>query len=162
MEDPIIRTTVDRVAVEQTMHDYAVAADAGDAARLRVLFADDATARYARDDRLDGGDRIADWLTGATERIVYGQHVITTQRVDVDGDRAEVLAYLVSLQVLDADPDEALVMHSTYHVRMRREHRWLIEDLQLDVGWIEKRRADQTELMKLTRTMPEPATGAAR
>lgn len=143
--------------VEQVLRDYALAADSGDAAALRRLFADDATARYARDDELVGGDAIAEWLGGALGAVVYGQHAITPNLVDFDedGQRADVVAYLVSFQVLESDLDQALEMHSTYRTTVRLEDRWVIERLELDVGWIEIRSADQTELMKLTRTMPE-------
>ena len=142
-----VRRLQDRADLQDLVFAYASACDRRDEQEWRRVFTDDARARYGKDEPLAGKDAIVAWLLRATAPTTWGHHLINPYRTDVDGDTADVLAYLVSHQVFDADLDAATMMTSRYQLRCRRgASGWQIAELTLTVGWFEVRHADQSLL----------------
>lgn len=137
---------LDKALISETLQSYALGCDTRDIEGLRQVFSEDAAAQYSADPWLRGRGTIVDWLDGATEGLLYSQHNITPVRVAVDGDRAEVVAYLTSYQRTDAAPDQLIKMSSRYDFRLVRDAGvWRISELVLHVGWFETRSFAQPE-----------------
>ena len=138
----------DRAALEDLVKRYALGCDArGDAAVLRTTFTDDAVGTYAGADPLIGADAIIEWIAAMTATAVWQQHMISPYSYEIDGDEARVIAYLISHQNFEPNPDVTTMMSSRYTLRcVRTEAGWRIKDLRLTVGWIESRYGDQSKL----------------
>lgn len=119
---------------------YAVACDERDQGALAALFHPEATAVYIEDTELTGGTEIATWVIGAMAHLVWQQHGLSVMTVDVDGDRASVVAYLTSTQVAADSPGTATVMNCRYDTELvLAGANWLIRRLHFGVGTIEQR-----------------------
>jgi hypothetical protein len=82
-----------------------------------------------------------------TAPAIWQQHMISPFSYEVDGDRARVVAYLISHQNFDSNPNVTTMMSSRYTLQcVRTESGWRIKDLLLVVGWIESRFGDQSGL----------------
>ncbi len=141
MDETTLQRLVDRLDIQDALTTYATAIDAGDWATLRTVFADDATALYDRDSGvLTGGDTIVAWVQAATADLDWQHHMISVYGVEIDGDEATALIYLLSHQTLHGVPDQIRMMTSKYRNRLRRVgDRWCISALDLEVGWYEER-----------------------
>lgn len=142
-----VRRLSDRADLQDLVFAYANACDRRDEAAWRRIFTADARAKYGKDDWLTGGEAILAWLQQATAPALWSHHLINPYTIEVDGDHAKVLAYLVSHQVFETDLDAATMMTSRYQLACRRGAvGWQIECLELTVGWYEVRHADQSLL----------------
>ncbi len=141
MDEAKLQRLVDRLDIHDTITTYAAAIDAGDFATVRAVFADDATARYDVDSGLlQGGDAIVEWLKGATADLDWQHHMVSIYGVEIDGDEATALIYLLSHQTVIGVPHETRMMTSKYRNVLRRiDGRWRISVLDLEVGWYEQR-----------------------
>lgn len=142
-----LRRLVDRLDIQDTLTKYAATIDVKDFDGLRTCFADDARASYGSDaDPLEGGDAIVAWVSEAVAPLEWQHHLMSVYGVEVDGDEATALIYLLSHQTVGGVPDEIRMMTSRYHNRLSRvDGRWLISDLRLEVGWYEERSPKQKE-----------------
>ncbi len=142
-----VRHLAARADLQDLVFRYATACDHSDVATLQGIFAPDARAKYGKDEPLVGAEDIVTWLAAATRPTVWGHHFINPYAVDVRGDRADVLAYLLSHQVFEADLDAVTMMTSRYQLQcVRTASGWQITQLDLTVGWFEVRTADQALL----------------
>lgn len=142
MDEATLQRLVDRLDIQDALTTYAAAIDAGDFATLRTVFTDDATALYDKDSgQLRGGDNIVAWVKDATADLDWQHHMISIYGVDIDGDRATALVYLLSHQTVVGSPHQTRMMSSKYRNKLRRDHdgRWRLSDLDLEVGWFEER-----------------------
>lgn len=134
---------------------YCVACDTRDRPRLLELFDADARATYDTADELRGASEIANWICAATAHLVWQQHSAQVMSVDVEGSRADVVAYLNSHQVAADDTELVTSMISRYDLVLRRtESRWRIAELDLVVGITEHRPAQLGA--RIGRTGKEP------
>jgi hypothetical protein len=142
-----VRRLADRADLQDLVFRYAMACDRRDVPAWQEIFAPDARAKYGKDDWLIGSGVIVAWLSDATRPTTWGHHFINPYSVDVHGDRADVLAYLISHQVFETDLDAATMMTSRYQLQcVRTVSGWQIAQLDLTVGWFEVRAADQSLL----------------
>jgi hypothetical protein len=142
-----VRTLEDRAELEDLVKRYAIGCDTRDRAVLRSTFTSDARATYASDEPLVGADAIVGWIGEMTAAALWQQHMISPYSYEIDGDRARVIAYLISHQNFDANPHVTTMMTSRYTLQCARtDDGWLIKDLVLMVGWIESRYGDQAKL----------------
>lgn len=142
-----IQALEDRAALEDLVKRYAVGCDTRDAAVLSSTFTSDAHAKYAGDAPLIGADSIVGWIGQATAATIWQQHMISPYSYAIDGDRARVMAYLISHQNYQDNPNVATMMTSRYNLEcVRTDDGWRIKDLVLVVGWIESRYGDQSKL----------------
>jgi hypothetical protein len=137
----------DRAALDDLVKRYALGCDGKDREVLLSVFASNAQAKYASDEALQGAEAIVDWISMMTASSVWQQHLISPYSFEIDGDQASVIAYLVSHQNFDTDPNVTTMMSSRYALQcVRTDAGWRISDLNLRVGWIESRTADQEQL----------------
>jgi hypothetical protein len=142
-----VRRLADRADLQDLVFRYATACDRRDVSAWQAIFTQDARAKYGKDGWLIGSNDIVGWLSAATRPTTWGHHFINPYAVDVSGDRADVLAYLLSHQVFEADLDAATMMTSRYQLQcVRTASGWQIAQLELTVGWFETRTADQALL----------------
>jgi SnoaL-like domain len=141
VDDAIVQRLVDRLDIEDTLTRYATTIDAGEFDGLRTCFTDDARARYgAESEWLEGGDAIVAWIKGATEDLDWQHHMVSVYGVDIEGDAATALMYLLSHQTVIGVPDETRMMTSKYRNTLRRTGGgWRMSELDLEVGWYEER-----------------------
>ena len=140
-DEATLQRLVDRLDIQDTLTMYATASDAKDFESLRACFTDDARARYGVESEwLEGGDGIVTWLKGAFAPLDWGHHLVSVYGVDIDGDRATALMYLLSHQTVTGSPAEVLSMTAKYRNTLRRSGgRWQISQLDLEIGWFEQR-----------------------
>jgi hypothetical protein len=142
-----VRRLTDRADLQDLVFRYATACDHRAVSAWQAIFAPDARAKYGKDEWLIGSLEIVAWLSAATRPTMWGHHLINPYAVDVHGDRADVLAYLLSHQVFETDLDAATMMTSRYQLQcVRAASGWRITQLELTVGWYEVRAADQSLL----------------
>ncbi len=142
-----VRALEDRAALEDLVKRYAVGCDTRDPAVLHSTFTADARAKYAGDDPLVGADAIVTWIGAATAATLWQQHLISPYSYEIHGDRAQVIAYLISHQNYQDNPNTVTMMTSRYTLQCTRtDDGWRISDLVLFVGWIESRYGDQSKL----------------
>jgi hypothetical protein len=141
MDEATLQRLVDRLDIQDTLTRYASSIDAREFDKLRTVFADDATALYDKDSGpLYGGDAIVAWVKGAVDDLDWQHHMISVQGVELDGDEASALIYLVSHQTVAGAPNQTRMMTSKYRNKVRRvAGRWVISTLELEVGWYEER-----------------------
>jgi hypothetical protein len=137
----------DRAALDDLVKRYALGCDTKDRDVLLSVFATDARAKYAGDEPMHGAQTIVDWIAMMTATSLWQQHLISPYSFEVDGDRAGVIAYLISHQNFDTNPNVTTMMSSRYVLQcVRTDAGWQISDLNLQVGWIESRFGDQAQL----------------
>jgi len=141
VDQATLQRLVDRLDIQDAMTAYATAADAKDYDQLRACFTDDARARYGvQSEWLEGGDVIVAWLREQFAPLDWGHHLVSVYGVDIAGDQATALMYLLSHQTVSGNPDEVLSMSAKYHNTLRRgSGRWRISELDLEIGWFEQR-----------------------
>ncbi|MCR8896045.1 nuclear transport factor 2 family protein [Gordonia sp. GONU] len=131
-----------RAEIAALVADYCLACDTRDRRSLLELFDADARATYDDADELRGASPIAAWICEATAHLAWQQHSAQVMNVQIDGARADVVAYLTSHQVAAADTSHVTTMVSRYDlVLANAEKRWRIVELDLEVGITEQRPA---------------------
>jgi hypothetical protein len=157
MDETILQRLVDRLDIQDTLTTYAAAIDDGRWETVRSVFADDATAVYDKDSGLlQGGDAIVAWLKGATVDLDWQHHMVSVYGVEIDGDEATALIYLLSHQTVVGVADQTRMMTSKYRNKLRRvDGRWRISVLDLQVGWYEERDFPQVTEHQATTTDEE-------
>jgi hypothetical protein len=145
-----LQRLVDRLDIQDLITTYATTIDIRELDTVRTCFADDARARYGQTEEwLVGGDTIVAWIDGATKDLAWQHHLISMYGVEIDGDDASALVYLLSHQQVAGTTDETRMMTSRYHNKLRRiEGRWKIQVLDLEVGYYEERKQQQKELAR--------------
>ncbi|MFE3634472.1 nuclear transport factor 2 family protein [Streptomyces sp. NPDC059168] len=105
-----LATVMDRLAVDETVTEYAVAVDDGDWTAYRELFTADGRADYRSAGGIEGGaGRVAGWLAQSLGSFGMRQHLIVNRRVRFQihehdtGDTARVRADYVSPMRLAGD-----------------------------------------------------------
>jgi len=140
-DEATLQRLMDRLDIQDALTMYATASDAKDFDRLRACFTDDARARYGVESEwLEGGDGIVAWLQSQFTPLDWGHHMVSVYDVDIAGDQATALMYLLSHQTVSGSPDEVLSMSAKYRNTLRRsENGWQIAQLDLEIGWFEAR-----------------------
>jgi hypothetical protein len=129
------------VALRALVDGYAVAVDRRDRAAFVALFAPDAVLRVRRPDGSVRGERRgADELGAVTEAIArYDEtlHLVSSHRVDLDGDAASGVAYCEAHHRTGA---EVLVMAIAYEDRyVRAAGGWRFAERTVGVRWTDRR-----------------------
>jgi ketosteroid isomerase-like protein len=131
-----LQELVDRQQITETLYRYASTIDSKDYPRLRSLFADDATARYADFEPLHGADAIVAWIHQMTLDRTWLHHLLNVYHVDIDSDEARTLTYHTSHQISEADPDTVIVVVGRYRdVLGKLDGTWKIVNKVFEVGW---------------------------
>jgi len=138
--DPAILAIQDRLDITDVSYRYASTIDRFDWDGMRALLSDDLVAQYGNAEPVEGGDAVAEWISGFCADVVWQHHLLSVYHVEVDGDTAKALVYHTSFQAFTAEPDAPKQLVGRYHNELRREAGgWKISKLLLEVLWGESR-----------------------
>ena len=106
MDEATLQRLVDRLDIQDTLTRYASDDRRGGLRRPSArCFADDATRTLRHGQRvLEGGDAIVAWMKDATADLDWQHHMVSVYGVDIDGDEATALIYLLSHQTVIGVP----------------------------------------------------------
>jgi hypothetical protein len=122
-----LRLLADDLEIRRVLANYAATVDARDFERLRPLFADDVVVDYHNGRTVvAGGDAVVGYIRTNTAHLSWQHHFVSVYGVEVYGDRADAQAYLLSHQVIAADPTHVLMMAARYQVTLTRSDAWRI------------------------------------
>ncbi|MGC9667597.1 nuclear transport factor 2 family protein [Planosporangium sp. 12N6] len=126
-----LQLLVDEQQIRHVMTDYAAFIDARDFDRLRSVFADDVVVDYHNGRTVvTGADAVVGYIIENTAHLAWQHHNVSPYRIDVTGDTAEGLAYLISHQVIRDDPSHVLMMAAHYRTTFTRAaDRWRISHM---------------------------------
>lgn len=134
--DPAVQAILDRQAITDTLYRYASIIDNKDYGALRELFVDDAAARYADREWMEGADQIVAWIEEHSRDQMWQHHLLSVYHIDIDGDTASTLTYHTSHSIHVDEPTTATVIVARYHDELRRvDERWKIARKYMEVGW---------------------------
>jgi len=140
MDTSALQQLVDRQQIVDTLYRYGSSVDAKDYPTLRATFIDDAVAQYGTAPEMHGADTIVKWIAETTLDRAWQHHLLSVYHVDIDGDDARTLTYLMAHQTTVADPDTVMVIVARYRDVLRRlDGGWKIAEKRLDMGWMEHR-----------------------
>ena len=91
-----LRALQDRTDIADVLYRYASGVDSFDSDGIRSALADDIWAQYGNGDPVEGGDKLAAWIVGATTTVIWQHHLLNVYHVTIDGDHAKTLSYLSS------------------------------------------------------------------
>jgi ketosteroid isomerase-like protein len=138
-----LQTLQDRIEIADVLYRYSSAVDSFDADGLRSTLADDIWAQYGNGDPVEGGDKLASWIVGATATVIWQHHLLNVYHVTIDGDQANTLSYLTSYQVFEENPDAAVILVARYHDELRRTpDGWKISRRVMELLWGESKADD--------------------
>ena len=133
-----LQSVRDELDIQRVIHDYAWACDNGDWALLRSIFTDDAELDYSTTGGPAGPrDEIVAWLEASLSQVETIHHVVSNFQIDLDGDRADVVAmFHCSIRLPGAD---GMLVTGGYY---REEHvrtadGWRIRRLLEDNRWMD-------------------------
>lgn len=125
-----LEALADDLDVRRVITDYAALIDAREFTRLRDVFAEEAVVDYHNGRSIvSGADRLVEYIRENTAHLAWQHHFVSVYGVDVDGDDATALAYLISHQVIEAEPTHVLMMAARYEFGLRRDDRWRIASI---------------------------------
>ena len=135
-----LQQVLDRLAVSDVLHRYGSALDEKDWPTLLSCFTPDCRALYAGQTQwLTSGAEIVDWIRAMTATTPWQHHFLSVQLLEITGDGATSVTYLVSSQHTDEQPPGLVRMLGTYHdVHLRTSDGWRIAERRLELGWAER------------------------
>jgi hypothetical protein len=135
-----LRALQDRVEIADVLYRYSSAVDSLDTDGVRSTLADDIWAKYGNGDPVEGGDKLAEWIAGATATIIWQHHLLNVYHVDIDGDQAKTVSYLTSYQVFEEKPKTAVILVARYHDELKRTSAgWKISKRIMELLWGEEK-----------------------
>jgi ketosteroid isomerase-like protein len=133
---PAIRAIQDRIDITDTLYRYGSTIDRFDWDGLRDVLSDDLVAQYGNAEPVEGGDAVAEWISGFCGDVAWQHHLLSVYHVEVDGDHATALIYHTSHQGFAEEPDAPKLLVGRYHNELRREaDGWKISKLELEILW---------------------------
>lgn len=127
MPDPTTtaQTTVDRIALQDVMLDYAAGVDERDLERYTACFAREVEVIGFGNDTFHDRDAWVKYVWQALNQYSATQHLLGPQGATISGDRARTRSDVQALHVLK--DGGRFTLWATYLTDMRREQgRWLI------------------------------------
>jgi hypothetical protein len=114
VEQRVLNLVAD-LEIRRLMHEYAATIDARDWARLRAVLADDVVIEYHTGRTVvTGAAAVVAYADENTRHLAWQHHLVSPYAIDLDGDRAKGRTYLVSHQMIAADPGHVLIMSGHY------------------------------------------------
>jgi ketosteroid isomerase-like protein len=127
---PRLEHLVADLEIRRVLTDYAACVDARDFDQLRQVFADDVLVDYHNGRTVvAGGDDVVAYIRDNTAHLAWQHHFVSVYGVDVDGDGATAQVYLLSHQVVRAEPTHVLMMAARYQVSLQHTDRWRISHM---------------------------------
>ncbi len=118
-----VRRLADRDEIRDVFARFAAAMDVQDWALLEGVFAPEIVFDHSRqtwsgpvEEVWTGREHVLREMRGGVSRHVVANHVITNERITLDGDRARAAAYLHSIHLDDADHAEEHADHGAWYL----------------------------------------------
>jgi hypothetical protein len=130
----------DRTDIAEVLYRYSSAVDSFDTDGVRSTLADDIWAKYGNGDPVEGGDKLAEWIAGATATVIWQHHLLNVYHITIDGDQAKTVSYLTSYQVFKENPKAAIILVARYHDELKRTPAgWKISKRIMELLWGEEK-----------------------
>ena len=137
-----LQTLSDRLEIDDLLTAYTVAVDTGDWERLDGVFTADAWIDYTASGGIAGRfPEVKAWLAETLQVFTAMQHYVAQREVRLDGDSAEVRAYLFNPLVIDRDDGSrwhkligGVYVHDLVRTGLGWRSRRLVEQLRWDLG----------------------------
>jgi hypothetical protein len=122
---------IDDLQIRRVVTDYAALIDAREWDRLRDVFDPDVEVNYHNGRTVvRGAETVVDYVRTNTAHLAWQHHMVSPYAIDIDGDSATGLVYLVSHQQLSDDTSHVLSMAAKYAVTLtRRPEGWCLSGL---------------------------------
>lgn len=131
----------DRLEIVDLLHRYAAGLDRRDWELLASVFTEDGVADYSSLELgvNEGPDTIVELCRGALGGLDATQHIITNERIEIDGDRARASCYFQAQHVFRGAPGgDNFIVAGTYEDELvRTTAGWRIERRTLIPTWFE-------------------------
>ena len=142
MTDPDPRLLADRLEIDDLLTAYTIAVDTGDWDRLDEVFTSDAWIDYTASGGIAATfPDVKAWLAETLPVFTAMQHYVAQREVRLDGDRAEVRAYLFNPMVIDREDGSrwhkligGVYVHDLVRTAQGWRSRRLVEQLRWDLG----------------------------
>lgn len=136
------QTLSDRIEIDDLITTYTRAVDTLDWARLDSVFTPDATIDYTASGGIRGSyDEVRAWLAETLPVFSAMQHFVCQKEVTLDGDTAEVRAYMLNPLAI-AQPDGSvwrMELGGYYvHQLVRTSEGWRSRELVEELAWDRK------------------------
>lgn len=136
------QTLSDRIEIDDLITTYTRAVDTLDWARLDSVFTPDATIDYTASGGIRGSyDEVRAWLAETLPVFSAMQHFVCQKEVTLDGDTAEVRAYMLNPLAI-AQPDGSvwrMELGGYYvHQLVRTPEGWRSRELVEELAWDRK------------------------
>lgn len=116
-----LQALVDDLEIRRVMHEYAAQIDLRNWEKLREILADDLVVDYHNGRTVvEGADRAIEYIQTNTAHLQWQHHNVTPYAVEIKGDRAAGSSYLISHQVISADPTHVVMMAAKYDCEFAR------------------------------------------
>lgn len=126
--DPSVQRVVDAYEIEQVFVRYFDRVDANDPEGASMQFAEDVEFEIMIGDRRKGRDRFARGLGRVLNAYACTSHHLSNVRCDVDGDRADVLAYVYAYHRMRATGEPWHLWARMHDQFERRDDGWIITE----------------------------------
>lgn len=136
MANMTLQEVEDRAAIYDVHMRYAQAVDQYDYAGVAACFTPDAKAEYSGKVLAPGPQGIVDYIKGRG-RPALKMHVIGTQLIDWQGEKANVETYCVAHLVNERDGKKQMTMRAVRFMdrMVKRNGSWLISERVHSIDW---------------------------
>jgi ketosteroid isomerase-like protein len=125
--------SLDRIALQDVMLNYAAAVDQRERDRYRLCFTDDVEVFNFGEEVYRGVDAWVDYVWNALDGFSATQHLLGPQLATIEGDRASTRSDVQALHFLANDAGR-FILWATYLTDMRKEEgRWKISRHELSI-----------------------------
>ncbi|OHV32243.1 MULTISPECIES: nuclear transport factor 2 family protein [Pseudofrankia] len=126
----------DKIEIHELLARYARSCDLRDWELFRTLFTEDAFLDYRSVTSAVGSrDEVAAWLEANLSKTPMTQHFISNVEIDLDGDRAKVLAMFYNPMQLPGMPEMSYCGGYYHHDMVRTLQGWKSERLVEENKW---------------------------
>lgn len=127
----------DRLQIDDLLTAYATGLDTGDWDAVRDCCAEGAVLDYSDFDGPRGPvEEVVAWIEESLAAFEMVRHHLTNRRVDIEGDEARAVTYLLNPMVPKGDPRRVWYVGGTYRDRLVRTDRgWRIAERVAEQAW---------------------------
>jgi len=126
--------SLDRIALQDVMLNYAAAVDERDRARYKACFTEDMVAYNFGEQTLHGRDAFVAYVWQALKRYSSSQHLLGPQFAEVQGDHAITRSDVQALHIPIEDESRRIILWGTYNTEMKKiDGHWEISSHELIV-----------------------------
>lgn len=136
------RTVADKLEIQEALTRYATGVDRRDWELWRTVFTEDATLDYSSVGGPTGSRaEVGAWLEESMAQLPMSQHLISNVAIDLDGDRAAVVAMFYNPMQLPGMDELSFCGGYYHHDFVRTADGWRSEKLVEENLWFTNRPA---------------------